>query len=278
MLSRFFIKPTWRRLEWSREGDHQWGPFLYSRDTTYKPMAFIYTTVTDEEVPLPGNELRISGFGHTFKIAFPTIIKPTTIQVKAENWDEETIRRLGRDFYEESYNKEFGFSSHEGYFQCFYGPQSMDSRFEKRWSCFLPWREWCHVRHSLYDLEGNEVWRESKNVKIRDLMDAEEQCPSATFEFTDYDGETISVRSYISEREWRFGDRWCKWLGLFRKPRIRRSLNLEFSSEVGPEKGSWKGGIMGHSIDMLPGETPIAAFKRYCEKHNLTFKRRNDYV
>ena len=48
--------------------------------------------------------------------------------------------------------------------------------------------------------------------------------------------------------------------------KIRRSLDLEFSGETGPEKGSWKGGTVGTGIEMLPGELHEAAFRRYCQK------------
>jgi hypothetical protein len=49
---------------------------------------------------------------------------------------------------------------------------------------------------------------------------------------------------------------------------VKRSLDLRFSDEIGPEKGSWKGGTVGHSIDMLPSESPEAAFRRYCEQEH----------
>ena len=98
---------------------------------------------------------------------------------------------------------------------------------------------------------------------------AEESCPTVEFLFADYDGKEIIVKTKIEEREWAFGEGWFKWLSFFRKNLIRRSLDLDFSSEVGPEKGSWKGGTIGHSIEMLPNELHEEAFKRYCElEHN----------
>lgn len=36
-------------------------------------------------------------------------------------------------------------------------------------------------------------------------------------------------------------------------------------------KGSWKGGTIGHSIEMPPGELHADAFRRYCAEHNMTF-------
>jgi hypothetical protein len=45
---------------------------------------------------------------------------------------------------------------------------------------------------------------------------------------------------------------------------LRRSLNITFSAEVGPDKGSWKGGLIGTSIDVEENETAESAFKRFC--------------
>lgn len=53
-------------------------------------------------------------------------------------------------------------------------------------------------------------------------------------------------------------------------------LDLRFSEEVGPQKGSWKGGTIGTGCDMLPGETPEQAFRRYCEK--LHSSKGNKYM
>lgn len=52
---------------------------------------------------------------------------------------------------------------------------------------------------------------------------------------------------------------------------LRRSLDIRFSGETGHRKGSWKGGTVGHSINMLPGELHEAAFHRYCTEHEMTF-------
>lgn len=74
--------------------------------------------------------------------------------------------------------------------------------------------------------------------------------------------------THIEEREWKFGTGWFRWLSWFRKPKVSRSLDIRFSEEVGKDKGSWKGGKVGHGIDMLPGELHEAAFRRYCEKEH----------
>jgi len=89
--------------------------------------------------------------------------------------------------------------------------------------------------------------------------------------FRDFDGEELTATTHISEHEWHFGEGQFKWLSLFRRPKISRSLDISFSGETGRRKGSWKGGTTGHSIEMLPGELHYAAFQRYCAEHQMTF-------
>ncbi len=52
---------------------------------------------------------------------------------------------------------------------------------------------------------------------------------------------------------------------------MSRYLDLDFSAEVGRRKGSWKGGTLGHAIEMVTGEAHEAAFRRYCDQNDLTF-------
>jgi hypothetical protein len=52
---------------------------------------------------------------------------------------------------------------------------------------------------------------------------------------------------------------WRPWLP-FR--RVYRGIDITFSDEVGERSGSWKGGCIGCSYDMRPGESPAAALRR----------------
>lgn len=187
------------------------------------------------------------------------------------NWDSETVKRLGRSGYWEIHARRFGFSLSDmgnGYdfFQCFLGPQTHDSSTTKSWSKHLPWKQWDCVRHSLYTSTGGHFYTEQRRSDFRVFFDAKEKCPKVHFGFEDYDGELIVATCCIEEREWHKGSGWFKWLRWFSAPKICRSLDLAFSAEVGPEKGSWKGGTVGHGIDLLPGESPKEAFQRYCAK------------
>lgn len=53
---------------------------------------------------------------------------------------------------------------------------------------------------------------------------------------------------------------WTRWWLPFR--RISRSIDVEFSGEVGERTGSWKGGCIGCSFPMLASETPVQALRR----------------
>ncbi len=274
------MNAIWRnRRRWS-DNDRYWGPFTYAKaEGNYRPWAVELSSGCDE---YPGNTLRFSGFGRSLLLALPRIIPPHRRKVyPRQAWDAATVARLGRDWYYDVHRREFGISlSQMGgvgsswALHLHYGAQTHDSLTRKSKCYFLPWTEWRHVRHSLYDLDGNHfadmpesrtmlgTWEERKAL--------EESCPSATFEFLDSDGEKIVVQTRIEEREWRKGEGWFKWLSWFSKPMISRSLDLRFSSEVGDRKGSWKGGTIGHSIEMTPGEKHASAFRRYCAQNRLT--------
>jgi hypothetical protein len=224
----------------------------------------------------PGCRLRMSGFGHTLIIALPGIVRPWKRKVIA-HWDAATIARLGRDWYWDTYPREYGFSygGEAGFLQVFLGPHTHDSTTTKIWSKFMPWRSWRHVRHSLYDLDGAHFAdMPDRGSYIETLPERErlqETCPSATYGFTDFDGEALTATTRIEEREWRLGEGRFKWLSWFRNPNISRSLDIRFSKETGKRKGSWKGGTTGHSITMLPGELHESAFRRYCAEHDMAF-------
>ncbi len=62
----------------------------------------------------------------------------------------------------------------------------------------------------------------------------------------------------VTEREWR--RRWLFNFTLFN--RVTKVIDIEFSEEVGEKKGSWKGGTVGCSFEILFSETPREALRR----------------
>lgn len=269
------MSSTYRR-RWS-DNDVYFGPFTYARDGRgYRPLAVVLRSGDDEDYP--GANLRVSGFGHTVILALPSWALRPHIERRPAGWDAATVKRLGRDWYEMITEREYGFTLSDGHLSVMLGRQTHDSSTEQRWGCFLPWTQWRHVRRSFCGLHGEHVatildadWKRGDRTRWDREREIAEATPTVSFEFKDFDGERIVVTTRIEEREWRLGEGWFKWLSLFRKPRIRRSLDLRFSKETGRRKGSWKGGALGHGIEMLPGELHEAAFRRYCAKHEMTF-------
>lgn len=256
-----------RAVRWS-DNDKYFGPFTYC-DSDYKRLAFVIDSGGRHDSK-PQCHLRMQVSRWTLIIALPPIIRPWKqwVDTSRHSWSEK-----GGGFWD-THPREYGFSYHEGFLQVFLGRQTMDSSTTQSWNKHLPWTQWRHVRHSLYGLNGEHYWTFPNrrhflgNEQWEKDRAKEDACPVVKFEFEDYDGKRIIATSKIEEREWLFGEGWFKWLSIFRNPKIRRSLDLKFSEEVGPEKGSWKGGTIGHGIDMLPGELHEEAFKRYCEKEH----------
>jgi hypothetical protein len=216
----------------------------------------------------PGCTLNISFLKWNMYWKLPAIIKPDLLKIRGQyNYDELIDRRYGFYLFENHFNVMFG-RGDANFHRDIHGD-------EQRWSCFLPWAEWRHVRHSLYGLDGEHLFSQFDKDKIPNRHDAfrdeEAKTPKRVFKFLDYDGEEIEATTHIEEREWHRGEKWFKWLSLFFKPLVRRSLNIQFNKETGRRKGSWKGGTVGHGIDMEPGELHDAAFRRYCQSHNMTF-------
>ncbi len=51
--------------------------------------------------------------------------------------------------------------------------------------------------------------------------------------------------------------------------RESRYIDISFDEEVGERSGSWKGGVMGCSYEMLEGETPLTALRRMESERRL---------
>lgn len=244
-----------RYRRWSGDKDFHFGPFITfcKADPHHKTWGIRLDSGGGD---YPGCSLRFSVAGHTLIIELPPIIKPR----------RDCIGHYeGRAIHDE-FPREYGFSYSNGFLQVFLGAQTHSSDTTQQWSKFLPWTQWRHVRKSWYDLKGRHFATESRANCWEAQKAVEEACPSAAFLFDDYDGQRITATTRIEEMEWHFGEGWFKWLALFRRPNVSRSLKIDFSAEVGPEKGSWKGGTTGHAIEMMPGELHEAAFRRYCSK------------
>ena len=255
---------TYRRLT---DNDTRIGPFIVLGKTgiDYRPVGFSLDSGDSE---YPGCSLNFQAFGFWLQIAVPQLIKPWRQWVDLRKYDW-----AHSNGYWDVHARKYGFSLSDGFMQVFYGQQTHDSSTDKVWCKHLPWTEWRFVRFILYDVDGKHFWSQLGNGSgarsYEEQRAQEERVPKVRFKFIDYDGDIIEATTHIEEREWLRGDKWCKWLSFFYAPKVVRSLDIEFSKEVGPKKGSWKGGVMWTGINMLPGELHEGAFARYCLEHNL---------
>lgn len=129
----------------------------------------------------------------------------------------------------------------------------------KWWTWHIPFvtKDW--VRTSI--LLKDDTWEHETKGNHKSFYNDEwkQKQKSWTYDFTDkYDGTIIPTTIYVDEREWR--PKWLKWTSLFAK--TRRTIDVHFSKEVGKEKGSWKGGTIGCSYELLPNEHPLDCLKR----------------
>jgi hypothetical protein len=265
---------------WS-DNDRYFGPFTYARDTRpngYRPFSVLFVSDDDEG---SGPCIRLCARGHTLITSLPrNFLKPQRVRIIATSWDKETCDRLGRNWYEEVYQRIYGFICNDGFLEFLYGAQTNSSDTTKSWSIFLPWKDTRHVRHTIYNLDGSVFWEEFdkdasnrlENFRHRQMV--EKVSPGFVFEFEDFDGEIITARTFVEEQEWQKGSGKFKWISFFSKPIISRSMSIEFSKETGKRKGSWKGGTIGHSINLLSNvESQESAFMRYCEENGMKYRK-----
>lgn len=218
-------------------------------------------------------------------IRLPQIIRPAREKVVAQSWDAATVARMGRNWYWDYHRRELGFYVCNNHFVVKFGKQTDSWPGDRSWSCFLPWAEWQQIEHRIYGRGGELWWTETRADVARaraagggwfdTYFAAKKAAPAVTFLFVDYDGEVIEARTFIEERTQRIGKGWFRWVHWFRRDRVYRSLDIEFSRQVGPEKGSWKGGTLGHGLEITDiDESHEEAFRRYCDEHGLAFYMR----
>lgn len=119
-----------------------------------------------------------------------------------------------------------------------------------RTSLLLNDNTWEHETKGNYKEFYHEKWDEKKFVEqhyYKYVPDGIERKIQRTV-------ATISV----NEREWR--PRWFMWTKMFAM--VRKTIDVEFAHEIGERVGTYKGGTIGCSYDMLPGETPEQTLRR----------------
>lgn len=220
--------------------------------------------------------LHFALFGHSWWFRIPELFKPRKkwVDTSKHQWSKNPDggywdyiqRSYGITISEETVHISYGIQPGDWYRD---DPKNSDHT-KLFW---IPWKNMTYQHEELFTPDWKsyallnepakgvsfeqrqEVWELHRRIK--------ENVPKIKFKFNDYDGEEIIATCYISKRMWRHGISWCKWIGYIRKPLVKYTLDLDFSKETGYNKGSWKGGTTGHSVEMKYGESPLEAFKRY---------------
>lgn len=261
-----------RNRRWSGKDRHFW-PFTWCTGDSWR-LGFMLDSGADNGEP--GDCHIRFHFGRLTVICeLPKIVSDFR-ERHWPKWDAETVARIGRDWYDECFPREYGAMWVQGDLHVHYGAQTHSSNTTKSRVFFMPWRNYRSIRTSYFDERGEHfvTERDSDRNSWRAQSAVKDACPKVRFALEDFDGQKIIATTHIVEREWRIGTGSFKWLSWLRRPRISRELQIEFSAEVGPEKGSWKGGTVGSGIEMLPGELHEAAFMRYCQKEHRAKSRR----
>lgn len=266
-----------KNRRYSGNDKHFW-PFTFSidKDSGWSPWGVMLDSGSNHDEEHTGCHLSFYLGKYTLHIELPALIRDFRIKHLAVSWDAETIARLGRNYYYESFPREYGFRLTNKFsdLHLHYGPQTHSSDTSKSKVIFLPWMNWRFIRTSYYGLNLEHIRTIPDRTPYHEYSGFVDSLPTRNFRFLDFDGQELIASTKIEEREWRLGTGCFRWLSWFAKPKIHRSLNILFSDECGPEKGSWKGGTLGTGIDMLPGESHESAFKRYCENEHRS-KYRN---
>lgn len=155
----------------------------------------------------------------------------------------------------------WGFNYHGNKIWIYVGGAGNSDGGRKWKTVTMPW-DYDWVRTSLL-LKDQKSWAHSIKGSRNSFYEDQWQNPDLVFiETHPYvdksDGTTVNATIRVEEREWR--PRAFKWTKLFTK--VRKTIDVKFSGEVGREKGSYKGGCVGCGYEIRPNETPLECLKR----------------
>ena len=117
---------------------------------------------------------------------------------------------------------------------------------------------WHHIRHQVLTADG--LWQDFVGSWEHEKTPDSRKVEVFPYSYTLRSGEVQerSAAVYVERREWR--PKCLRWLPLIRK--IKTSIDVEFSDEVGERTGSWKGGTIGCGWELRRNETPEQALRR----------------
>jgi hypothetical protein len=231
----------------------------------------------------PYCQLNINLFKHSWWWKIPELFKPKEkwIDTTGMSWNQD---KEGPSGFMEEIRKEYGFTFTPDGLHTYYGIQPGNwSRNDPENSdhskmYWYPWRLEC-VRHDLLYPNGDVYHRNTYPKKYEHLhwwevfeetkknISGDVQVQVAEFVELDHwtkDGKNqkAKIRLCGEEREWR--PKWTRWLPIFKYK--RRVVDCYSDTELGPRAGSWKGGMIGWSVEWDEDESMKDAFWRWYKK------------
>jgi len=140
--------------------------------------------------------------------------------------------------------------------------------YNKKYKFFnIPWKHYTFKDHCLLNLDKSVFHCINKDDEFYSWEYPNHQI--AIFYFRDsYDNELITASCKLERRRWELGIGAFKWLKYFVNTKVSTSLEMDFNKEIGSRKGTWKGGVVGTSIELDSDEDYKDAFKRWCKINN----------
>lgn len=159
----------------------------------------------------------------------------------------------------------WGIAIHNKTFWIYKGGKGNMSGGNDWWTFEFPFinKKWLRTSYYL----SNGEWEHSTNDDRKEFYQKYWHDRKKTMEYlyTDTDGSRLMAYLTMSERE--IGRKWLTWIPYFNE--TTRHLNIEFKNEVGVNKNSYKGGVLGTSYMMKKDETMIDCIKRFEKDNNL---------
>lgn len=234
----------------------------------------------------PYNMVIVQFFSHSWYIKVPEFIKPKTYWVDTTNasWNKDKEKPCG---FMESIQKDYGISITKNHIFLYYGiqpgswirddPANSDhcKLFDWPWQLEIVRHDLLYPDGSIYHRNNYPKKKNERHLHWYEVLEGwsdkkvQEQVETQVAEFVNLDhwtkdgkNQKARIRLTGEEREWR--PRCTRWLPIFK--RIQRVVDCDSNEELGPRAGSWKGGMLGWSVDWEKNESMKDAFWRWYKK------------
>lgn len=142
---------------------------------------------------------------------------------------------------------------------------------DRSWRWYMPWTyKWESTEHLDHDLKTVIVKEVKRN---RDWQKYFKECEeykknySKVYDYTYYlkNGEVQQRKASVTVERRTWYMRGWSW-----KKKVITCIDVAFNDEVGERAGSWKGGTIGCSYELLPDETPEHCLRRMESEREFT--------